>query len=122
MNTDIFFMATGVRKSKLELLTGTDKKSQLVDGKNINMTGLIKGFQAYCQQNCKIWLICFDFKEEGPRLVFHAFLQKIANGTAIVQREQAFNKGRVDVCVSYKDKNYPIELKVAGNTLQKPRV
>jgi type II secretory pathway predicted ATPase ExeA len=85
-----------------------DLKNKWVDGKNINMTALIKGFQAYWRQTCKIWLARFGYKEEGPHLVFHAFMQKIANGTALVQREQALNKGRVNVCVNCKDKNYPI--------------
>jgi hypothetical protein len=45
-------------------------------------------------------------------LVFHSFLQKVINGGATVKREQASNKGRVDICVTYMKNKYLVELKI----------
>jgi len=45
-------------------------------------------------------------------LILQAFLQRVFNGGGDVQREMAIGKERLDLCITYKDKKYPIELKI----------
>jgi hypothetical protein len=49
-------------------------------------------------------------------LVLYAFLQRVLNGGAdFIQREYALGGLRVDICVSYKSRRYPVEIKIQGN-------
>ncbi|MDR1296620.1 MAG: hypothetical protein LBO05_04455, partial [Deltaproteobacteria bacterium] len=48
-------------------------------------------------------------------LVLYAFLQRVLNGGAdFIQREYALGRLRADICVGYKKKRYPVELKIKG--------
>ncbi|MDR1166511.1 MAG: ATP-binding protein, partial [Deltaproteobacteria bacterium] len=47
-------------------------------------------------------------------LVLYAFLQRVLNGGADIQREYALGRTRVDIRVTYKGRRYPIELKIKG--------
>jgi hypothetical protein len=54
--------------------------------------------------------------EALTHLVLYAFLQRVLNGGAdFVQREYALGRARVDICVSYQGRRYPLELKIKGN-------
>jgi hypothetical protein len=54
--------------------------------------------------------------EALTHLVLFAFLQRVMNGNAdLLQREYALGTQRVDICVVYKERRYPIELKIKGN-------
>jgi hypothetical protein len=47
--------------------------------------------------------------------VLFAFLQRVLNGGAdFIQREFAMGLTKTDICISYKDTRYPIELKIKG--------
>jgi hypothetical protein len=45
-----------------------------------------------------------------------AFLQRIINGGGQILREPAVGSGRLDLCVVYQGKKYPIELKIRYST------
>jgi hypothetical protein len=79
---------------------------------NIDMNGLLKGFQEFWRENSGIWLEKYEYKEAAPHLILQAFLQRIINGGGQIHREYASDKGRIDLCVFYKKKKYPIELKI----------
>jgi hypothetical protein len=54
-------------------------------------------------------------REDFPHIVLYAFLQRVLNGGAdFIQREYGLGRSFVDICVSYKDIRYPVELKVKG--------
>jgi hypothetical protein len=46
--------------------------------------------------------------------VLQAFLQRVVNGGALIARGMAVGRGRVDLCIQYAGKPYPVELKLAG--------
>jgi hypothetical protein len=51
--------------------------------------------------------------EALPHLVLYAFLQRVLNGGAdFIQREYALGLRRADICISYKKRFYPLEIKV----------
>jgi hypothetical protein len=54
----------------------------------------------------------FQYKEAAPHLILQAFLQRVFNGGGEVRREMATGKNRLDLCIEYKSKKYPIELKI----------
>jgi hypothetical protein len=54
--------------------------------------------------------------EDIPHNVLNAFLQRVLNGGAdFIQRECALGRTRADICVSYKNILYPLELKTRGS-------
>ena len=79
---------------------------------NIDMTGLLKGFQQFWRENSDIWIEKYDYKEAAPHLILQAFLQRIINGGGTIIREYASGRERMDLCVIYDQKKYPIELKI----------
>jgi hypothetical protein len=74
--------------------------------------------------NDAIWRDLFDdikktltsqANEAMAHLVLHAFLQRVLNGGAdFIQREYALGSLRADICVAYKGRRYPLELKIKG--------
>jgi hypothetical protein len=83
-----------------------------MDGKNIDISGLLKGFQGFWRDNSEAWRERFQYKEAAPHLILMAFLQRAVNGGARIDREYATGTRRVDICVTYKEKRYPLELKL----------
>jgi hypothetical protein len=83
----------------------------LKDG-HIDMDYLMRDFQQFWRENSAIWETKFDYEEAAPHLVLMAFLQRIINGGGNINREMAVDKGRIDLCMVYKDQKYPIELKI----------
>jgi hypothetical protein len=54
--------------------------------------------------------------EALTHLVLFAFLQRILNGGAdYIQREYALGTLRTDICVGYKGRDYPLEIKIHGS-------
>jgi hypothetical protein len=41
-----------------------------------------------------------------------AFLQRVVNGGGQICRDMAAGSGRLDLCLVYEDRKYPIELKI----------
>jgi hypothetical protein len=55
-------------------------------------------------------------------LVLFAFLQRVVNGGAKIDRDYALGKTRVDIFVQYNGIPYPLELKIKGNRSRKKSV
>jgi hypothetical protein len=83
-----------------------------MDAKQINVTGLLKGFQEFWRDNSEAWQERFEYKEAAPHLILLAYLQRVVNGGAKITREFATGTRRVDVCVEYAKMRYPIEMKL----------
>ena len=79
---------------------------------NIEVTGLLKGFQQLWRENTDIWIQIYNYKEVAPHVILQAFLQRIINGRGIILREYAAGRERIDLCVIYQNNKYPIELKI----------
>ncbi len=79
---------------------------------DIDMNGLLKAFQEFWRENSDIWLDKYQYKEAAPHLILQAFLQRIINGGGDVLREYAYARKRIDLCVRYNKKKYPLELKI----------
>ncbi len=54
----------------------------------------------------------YEYKEAAPHLILQAFLQRIVNSGARIQREYSAGRGRIDLCIELGEKRYPIELKI----------
>jgi len=83
---------------------------------NIDMKKLLSDFQIFWRENSAIWREKYQYKEAAPHLVLMAFLQRIVNSGGHIYRELASETGRLDLCIDYKDKKYPIELKIRYKT------
>jgi hypothetical protein len=86
-----------------------------MDGKNLDMSALLKEFQQFWRENAEMWTDRYEYKEAAPHLILQAFLQRVLNGGAEIIREFALGRGRVDICVRYAGKAYPLELKLASS-------
>ncbi|MDR1581938.1 MAG: ATP-binding protein [Prevotellaceae bacterium] len=79
---------------------------------NIDVDYLMRDFQKFWHLNNAVWLEKCDYPEAGPLLVMMAFLQRVVNGGGNIIRDMATGNGRLDLLMTYKDKKYPIELKI----------
>jgi len=78
----------------------------------VDMNLLLQDFQQFWRENSDVWQERFQYKEAAPHLILQAFLQRVFNCGGEVQREMATGKDRLDLCITYKGKKYPIELKI----------
>ena len=81
------------------------------DGK-IDMNYLMSDFQQFWRENSDMLPARFNYVEAIPHFVLMGFLQRIINGGGQVVREMAVGNGRLDLCIIYHDRKYPIELKI----------
>ncbi|MDR2390089.1 MAG: hypothetical protein LBE84_00190 [Planctomycetota bacterium] len=58
------------------------------------MTALLKAFQRFWRENAETYHKKDEYLEAVPHLVLQAFLQRVANGGAVVTREMAVGRGR----------------------------
>jgi len=90
----------------------SDYENRWMDDRRIDMQGLLEGFQEFWRENSEAWVERFQYKEAAPHLILMAFLQRVLNGGADLAREFATGTRRVDLCVAYAGRRYPIELKI----------
>jgi hypothetical protein len=79
---------------------------------SLDMSLMLKDFQQFWRENFDIRQERFQYKEAAPHLILQAFLQRVLNGGGHVQREMATGTDRLDLCISYQGKKYPIEIKI----------
>jgi len=87
-------------------------RNRWISDDGLDMTGLLKAFQAFWRENSDIWIEKYDYREAAPHLILQAFLQRVVNGGARIDREFALGRQRLDLCVTIGDHRYPVELKV----------
>jgi hypothetical protein len=78
----------------------------------VDMNLMLQDFQQFWRENSDVWQERFYYKEAAPHLILQAFLQRVFNGGGDVRREMAAGKDRLDLCITYHNKKYPIELKI----------
>ncbi len=78
----------------------------------LDMNGLLQAFQAFWRENSDIWIEKYDYREAAPHLILQAFLQRVVNGGAHIDREFALGRQRLDLCVHLGKNRYPLEIKV----------
>jgi hypothetical protein len=90
-------------------------ENRWMDGKTLDLSALLREFQRFWRENAEAWVERYEYREAAPHLILQAFLQRVVNGGAEIEREFALGRGRVDLCLRYAGRNYPVELKLAGN-------
>ena len=83
----------------------------IADGK-LDMNGLLRGFQEFWRENADVWTEKYEYREAAPHLIRMAFLQRVVNGGAHIDREFALGRKRLDLCVQMGPHRYPVELKL----------
>ncbi len=78
----------------------------------LNMKRLLTDFQDFWRENSTIWEERFQYKEAAPHLILMAFLQRIINAGGSIDREMATGKRRIDLCIHYGNRKYPVEIKI----------
>jgi hypothetical protein len=78
----------------------------------LDMTGLLQAFQQFWRENSDVWIERYQYREAAPHLILMAFLQRVINGGGQIVREYALGRRRIDLCVHYAGKRYPVELKL----------
>ena len=66
---------------------------------DLDMDGLLKGFQGFFREHAEHWIERFQYKEAGPQLLLQAFLQRIVNGGGRIEREYALGRRRTDLLI-----------------------
>ena len=64
---------------------------------DLDMNGLLEGFQGFFREHSEHWIERFQYKEAGPQLPLQAFLQRIVNGGGRIEREYALGRRRTDL-------------------------
>ncbi|MCL2065128.1 MAG: ATP-binding protein [Candidatus Cloacimonetes bacterium] len=91
------------------------------DDDSINVQELLRQFKEFWNENTAIWASTIKgYQEAAPHLVFQAFLQRMLNSGAYINREYALGNRRTDIMIkrTYKKNNayhtekIVIELKV----------
>jgi hypothetical protein len=64
---------------------------------------LLDAFLAFWRQHGEPLLGSAPYHEIAPHLVLMAFLQRVANAEGSIEREYAIGRGRMDLCLRYRD-------------------
>ena len=79
---------------------------------SLNPDQLLSAFLAFWRQHGEPLLRSAPYHEIAPHLVLMAFLQRVVNGEGALEREYAIGRGRMDLCLRYRDLTLGMELKV----------
>ena len=80
------------------------------------MLALLKAFQNYWRHNSGALKDPNDYDEAMAIFVLNAFFKRILNsGVALLNREFALGKKRLDLCAKYKERYYPVEIKIKSS-------
>jgi hypothetical protein len=84
---------------------------------SINSEKLITMFQQFWRENSEFWHNKIQgYVEAAPHLVFQGFLQRVANGQGLIEREYGLGRGRADLYLRWKsphaDQRMVFELKI----------
>ncbi|MGK7394297.1 MAG: AAA-like domain-containing protein [Candidatus Cyclobacteriaceae bacterium M3_2C_046] len=79
---------------------------------DLKFNALLQSFQQFWRENSDVWVEKYQYKEAAPHLILQAFLQWVINGGGHIDREYATGRKRMDLCVHFGNKKYPIELKL----------
>ena len=83
-----------------------------ISEQRLDMKKLLTDFQQFWRDNSAIWEERFLYKEAAPHLILTAFLQRVINSCGRTDRELATGRKRLDLCIHYQNRRYPIETKI----------
>jgi hypothetical protein len=87
----------------------------LPDGR-LDVDSLFDAFVAFWRRNAEPMVRGQSYPEIAPHLVLMAYLQRVVNGGAMIEREYAAGSGRMDLCIRWRvrgeEQLVAIELKV----------
>ena len=66
---------------------------------DLDMDGLLAGFQRFFREHSEHWIERFQYKEAGPQLLLQAFLHRIVNTGGRIEREYALGRRRTDLLI-----------------------
>ena len=66
---------------------------------DLDMDGLLGGFQEFFREHSEHWIERFQYKEAGPQLLLQAFLHRIVNAGGRIEREYALGRRRTDLLI-----------------------
>lgn len=81
---------------------------------------LLQAFLAFWRRHGQPLLRSVHYHEIAPHLVLMAFLDRVANGGGILDREYALGEDKMDLYLRYGDEHLGIELKVWRNSKPDP--
>ncbi|MBF0197946.1 MAG: ATP-binding protein [Planctomycetes bacterium] len=81
----------------------------------LDMDALMEAFQEFWSLHSDIWEQKADYTEAFPHLLLMAFLQRVANGGARIEREYAAGRGRMDLAIQYGGEWTIIEVKLVNH-------
>ncbi len=87
---------------------------------SLNPDRLLESFLEFWRQHGEPLLKASPYHEVAPHIVLMAFLQRVANGGGILEREYAIGTERMDLYLRYGDVRLGIELKVWRNRRSDP--
>ena len=83
---------------------------------------LLEAFQEYFRQESEHWQDMTAYKEAGPHLLLHAFLQRVVNGGGRIEREYALGLGRTGLLILWphgsQTQKFVIECKILRDILE----
>ncbi len=66
---------------------------------DLDVDGLLVGFQGFFREHSEHWIERFQYKEAGPQLLLQAFLHRLINGGGRIEREYALGRRRTDLLI-----------------------
>ena len=69
------------------------------DAGNLDLVGLLVGFQQCFREHAEHWVNRFGYEEAGPQLVLQGFLRRVVNSGGRIEREYALGRGRTDLLI-----------------------
>ena len=66
---------------------------------DLDVDGLLAGFQRFFREHSEHWIERFQYKEAGPQLLLQAFLHRIVNAGGRIEREYALGRRRTDLLI-----------------------
>ncbi len=95
------------------IMLNTMREAPWAQDGELDMSGLLRAFQPFWRENSEMWIERYQYREAAPHLILMAFLQRVINGGGQIVREYSLGRRRVDLCVVYAGKRYPVEIKLA---------
>ncbi|MCP4699985.1 MAG: ATP-binding protein, partial [Gammaproteobacteria bacterium] len=103
---------SSLSQRELEDMRHLPETPAYLTGGKLDMRRLLEDFQAFWRVNSESWIERYQYKEAAPHLILYAFLYRIINSGGRITREMATGNGRLDLCLHYQGKYYPVELKI----------
>jgi hypothetical protein len=98
--------------SSIQAKTPRTIVNQWMDGKRLDLSGLLKSFQKFWAKHSEMLEKDLKYKHSLPHLTVAAFMQRALNGGGTITPEYSIGRGRVDICAAYAGKDHLMEIKL----------